>query len=1045
MTRPLHGGGLAAWAIRHPIGVVMIALAVAVVGLFAFSRLAVDLLPQIIYPTIRVRILDPGVSAKIMEDQVTRQLEEQLAITEDAVAVGSRTSEGNSTVELSFQYGKDMDTALRDASTRLDRAKRFLPDTIDPPVIYKLDPAQIPVAELVVTSRTRDPVALRDWIDYVFSRWFITLPGVAAAEVGGGMEREIHVVPDPWRLAALGLSTTELADALRAANVETAGGRLYADTREFLSRTAGRFTSLAEIRRLPLRLSDGARVHLGDVARVMDTNADERIRVRLNGDPGVKVTIQKQPAANTAAVVDAVKLRLAWLRAQRLIPEDVRVHTVHDQSVYIRNALRNAAGAAGSGALLAMLVVYAFLGNLRRTLIVGTAIPLSVLVTLALMDGAGLTVNIMTLGGLAVGVGLVVDSTIVMLENIYRHQREGEAPGVAGRNAAAEVNGAIVASTSTNLAAIAPFLFVGGLVGLLFRELIFTISAAILASMLVALTLVPALATRVAAAGAGRVRRTVDALVGRLQAGYGAALAALLGRGWAQLLLVAAILGAAVLSLPTFLSSEQTFLPSMDDGRIRVDMVADPGIALDEMDRDVQRLEAMFRAQPEVDSVFSLVGGRIFGRTQRETSNRSTLTVQLKPLGERRASSAEWVRRMRKAIAEAQLAGVRVRMRTGRVRGLRVGRGEEDISLRITGPELAVLDDLGHEVVRRLRGAPGLRNIEHSSEESLHELAVSVDRERAAAVELTMEQVGEAVRVALDGVVVTDYIDGDRAYDVRLRLPRERLDTVQRLEGLLIAPGGGAGRPIHLADVASVQLVRSPVEILRDNQSRIVEVSASIDPDAVTGELWRDIERRLADLPVPEGYSLYEAGITEALQEGRQLTAVLLGLALFLVFVVMAVQYESLRDPLVILLSVPFAAIGVAGGLGLTGLPLSMPVWLGTIMLAGIVVNNAIVLVEYIEILRQRGQALTEAIVGAARLRLRPILMTTLTTAVGLLPLALGLGEGAEMLQPLAVTIVFGVLFSMLVSLALVPVLYLRMPHSRGSPQGAGDGVTARP
>ncbi|NIP72158.1 MAG: ATP-binding cassette domain-containing protein [Gammaproteobacteria bacterium] len=353
----------------------------------------------------------------------------------------------------------------------------------------------------------------------------------------------------------------------------------------------------------------------------------------------------------------------------------------------------------------------------------------------------------------------------------------------------------------------------------------------------------------------------------------------------------------ALENVPTFLSSKQTFLPSMDDGRIRVDVVADPGIALDEMDRDVQRLEAMFRAQPEVDSVFSLVGGRIFGRTQRETSNRSTLTVQLKPLGERRASSAEWVRRMRKAIAEAQLAGVRVR-------GLRVGRGEEDISLRITGPELAGLDELGHEVVRRLRGAPGVRNIEHSSEESLHELAVSVDRERAAAVGLTIEQVCEAVRVALDGIVVTDYIDGDRAYDVRL--PRERLDTVQRLEGLLIAPGDGAGRPIHLADVAGVQLVRSPVEILR-----------------------------------------------------------------------------------------------------------------------------------------QRGQALTEAIVGAARLRLRPILMTTLTTVVGLLPLALGLGEGAEMLQPLAVTIVFGVLFSMLASLALVPVLYLRIPHARGL-QAAGDGVIAR-
>ncbi len=1031
MSAPLHGGGLAAWAIRHPIGVVMLALAVAVVGLFTFGRLPVDLLPQIIYPTVTVRVLDPGVSATVMEDQVSRQLEEQLAITEDAVGVESRTSEGNSQVDLAFQYGKDMDIALRDASSRLDRAKRFLPDTIDPPIIYKRDPSQIPVAEFMVTSDTLGPVALRDWVDYVFSRWFINLPGVASAEVGGGLEREIHVVPDPWRMVRLGLRSEDLATALRQANVEEAGGRLYGERREFLGRTAGRFSSLEEVRHLPLRLPSGARIQLGDLAQVVDSHRDERIRVRLDGVPGVKLTIQKQPTANTVRVVDAVKQRLEWLRAQGQVPGHVQVQTVDDQSVYIRHAVRNAASAAGSGALLAMLVVYLFLGNLRRTLIVGSALPLAVLVTFTLMDWAGLTLNIMTLGGLAVGVGMVVDSTIVMLENIYRHQRQGEDAALAGTAAAAEVNSAIVASTSTNLAAIVPFLFIGGLVGLLFRELIFTISAAMLASMFVALTLVPTLATRVTGLERGRVRRFIDARMERLQHGYARLVGAVLARSSLQALLLVLALGAAAWSLPTFFSGKQSFLPPVDDGRIQVDLIADPGIALNEVDADVRRIEALFRAQPQVDSVFTLVGGRIFGRTQRETSNRSTITVQLKPLAERGLSSAQWVARMERAIADAEIAGLKVRLRTGQIRGLRVGRGEDDISLRVTGPDLATLDAIGAAIVARLRDLPGLRNVFHSSEESLQELAVVIDRERAAALGLSVQRIAQAVRVALDGIVVTDYLDGDRAYDVRLRLPRRETDTVQRLEGLLIDPGGQGGRPIHLGDVATVRLVPSPAEILRDNQRRIVEVSASIDPSATVGEVTRAIDTRLADLDVPEGYSIYDAGVNAALQEGRQLSGVVLALALFLVFVVMAVQYESLRDPLVILLSVPFAAIGVAAGLHWTGLSLSMPVWLGMIMLAGIVVNNAIVLVEYIEILRARGMAREPAVVEAARLRLRPILMTTLTTVVGLLPLALGIGEGAEMLQPLAVSIVFGLMFSMLVSLLLVPIFYVRLPEGR--------------
>jgi CzcA family heavy metal efflux pump len=1022
-----RSGGLAAWSIRHPVGVSMIALAVIVLGVFAFMRLAIDLHPHLIYPEVRVRILSPGVPATVMEDQFTRQLEEQLAITEDAISVQSRTGEGSVSVDLSFEYGKDIDIALRDASTRLDRAKRFLPDTADPPIIYKRDPSQIPVLELVVSSPLRDPVELRSWVDDVFGKWFLTLPGVAAAEVGGGLIREIQVLPDQQRLAGVGLDMQDVIDALQRGNREDPAGRLKMTRQELSGRISGRFTRVEQIAELPLQLPAGGVIHLQEIADVIDTHEDERLRVRVSGVPGIKLSIQKQPTANTVAVVDVVQKRLAWLREQGLVPDDIEVRNVADQSIYIRQALTNSSMAAMSGALLAMLVVFVFLGNLRRTLIIGSAIPIAIMVTFVIMGMGGLTLNIMTLGGLALGVGLIVDNTIVMLENIYRHQCQGENVLEAGRHAAEEVNSAIVASTSTNLAAVLPFLFIGGLTGLLFRELIFTISAAILSSLAIALTLVPALAAKVHSTESGRLRLRVDAVVRWLQDRYVVLIERILRVPYLVILVFIVMLVAAS---QVFLGNQQIFLPNMDDGRISVSVTTDPGVTLDEMDRTVQELEQEFAAQQEVDHVFTLVGGFIFGRTERQIPNRSTLNVQLVPLTQRDFSSDEWIKRMNKMITEKQLAGVRVRMRTRGIRGIRTSRGDDDISIRIQGPELNKLEELADEIVLRLRPVEGLRNLKHSLEEVHHEINIDIDRERASILGLDVEDVSDAMRIALEGRVVTDFIEGDRSYDVRLRLPPLEAADPQDLESVLLFPAAQGRKAIYLGDVARVNLIESAAEILRDNQQRIIEVSATVAETTTLGAVLDAIDESLLDLKVPPGYSRYDGGERETLQEGRSLTGTLLLLALFLVFVVMAIQYESLRNPFIILLSVPFTVVGVAIGITLADLPISMPVWLGMIMLAGIVVNNAIVLVEYIEIMRERGSAIREAILQAARLRLRPILMTTLTTVVGMLPLAIGLGEGSEMLSPLAITIVSGLSFSMLVSLVLVPVIY-ELTHIR--------------
>ncbi|HEY9198811.1 MAG TPA: efflux RND transporter permease subunit, partial [Gammaproteobacteria bacterium] len=1026
-SNPFRTGGIAAWSIRHPVGVTMITLAVVVLGFFFSLRLPVDLLPNIVYPEVRVRVLDSGVPARIMEDQVTRHLEEQLAITENVIAMTSVSKDGESSVDLSFPYGTDVEIALRDASTRLDRAQRELPTTIDPPQIYKIDPQQIPVTEFVVSSTRRSPVELRSFVDYTLAKWFINLPGVASNEVGGGLLREIQVLPDPERLAAIGMTSDDLLEVLRDANRDVPAGTLRAGAREYGSRTAGRFLTVDDIRKLPVQVPGGNSLPLSELAEVRDTHEDERLRVRFNGINGVKMSIQKQPAANTVAVVDAVRERLDWLRANRLLPDDIEVHTVADQSVFVGYAIDNAIGAGLSGAALAMAVVFLFLGDLRRTLVIGTAIPIAIAVTLLVMEFFGLTLNIMSLGGLAVGIGMLVDSAIVMLENVHRHQQAGEDPLHAGLNAAAEVNSPIVASTSTNLAAVIPFLMIGGLSGLLFQELIITVSAAIFAAMVVALTLVPAWGVRLRAESGGDSawHRGFERRMQAMQRGYAGLLNRLTGTRTAQVFTVLGFCALLAVGLALFLSSKQIFLPNLDDGNINVRVSGDPGTSMETMDAVAQQLEELFRRQPEVVSVFTTTGGYIFGRTAREAPSRATLQIQLKPLAARNLSSDEWIERMNGEVEALQLVGYKVLIRALGMRGLRIGSGDEEITYRIQGPDLDALNALGAQAAAILRDVPGIRSLYWSGEEIQHELSVRIDRERAAQLGLSVNDIGGALRFALEGELAGDFIDGDQQFDIRVKLPQPSLRTVGDLQSLLLFAPDNARPAVRLSDVAHIALIAAPNEIHRDMQQRMVEINATPDGSKALSEIMPVAQQRLAQLKLPDGYRIYDAGTFKVLQEGRQLAWVLLALALFLVFVVMAVQYESLRNPLVILLSVPFAVVGPALALPLTDTPVSMPVWLGLIMLAGIVVNNAIILVEYIELQRDEGMPLLSAIARSGELRLRPILMTTLTTVVGLLPLALGLGEGAEMLQPLAQTMLYGLTFSLLVSLILVPVIYL--------------------
>lgn len=1030
MKKRFRSGGLAAWSINHPIGVIMLTLTVVILGLFSFGQLGINLLPHIISPEVRVRIIDQGVPASIMEDRVTRQLEEQLAITEDAISVESQTSEGRSAVTLSFPYGIDINNALRDASIRLDRAKRFLPENDEAPVIYKRDPSQIPVMELVVSSDKLNSVELRSWADHTFAKWFLNLPGVAAIEVGGGLEREIQIIPNQEKLANVGLSLQDFAQQIKAQNTDSPGGRMIAKRQEVTTRSAGRFGSIDEIKQLPLQTANSGdnpdlessrldnTIRVNDVSQVVDKHKDERLRIRLNKVPGVKLSVQKQPQANTVAVVSEVKHRIQNLQAQHAIPDDIKLAIVDDQSVFVKHAIDNAALAAGSGALLAMLVIYLFLGSFLRTLIIGTAIPIGIMVTFIIMQLMGLTLNIMTLGGLALGMGLLIDSTIVMLENITRHQAEGDTSIDDAIRAATEVNSPIVASTSTNLGALLPFLFIGGMTGLLFQELIITITSSMLAALVVAITLVPALGAKV------KYKKPKDNIINKLvevfKVKYISISQRYLTHPSLTILIFCALL---VLAIYQINSVKRIELPNVDEGKVSLSITGDAGMQLEEMDSAVDQIEDLLLQQKEVDTLFTIAGGSIFGRTETENSNRSSIKIQLTPFDQRDMSSDRWAESAKQKIDDLKLTGFKVSLKVNGIRGLNMTHGEDQVSIHIRGENLDTLRELGDQAIDLLESVKGLINLAHSYEEVKEELNIRIDRQRAADFGVDSSIIGSALKIALDGEIISNYIEGDKDFDIRMRLPQANSYNPNALQNLMVDFKNGSA--IRLGDIANVSRAPTASQIIRSQQQRIVEISAAYDPDADQTAVLAEAMKKLATLKLPKDYVLYDNDTNKTLEESQQNGLMLLFLAIFLVFVVMAVQYESLLNPLIIMASIPFASIGVALGLLLNPeMALSMPVWLGLIMLTGIVVNNAIVLVEQIEIEREKSNQLMASIKTAASLRLRPILMTTLTTVFGMLPLAIGFGEGSEMLQPLAFVIVWGLSFSLLVSLILVPCMY---------------------
>jgi len=1062
---------LVRFAVTRPVTVGMAALAAVVFGLVSLGRLDVGLLPEIRYPTLTVQTELPGSAPVDVENLVTRPLEESVGVVPGLRQVHSVSQAGLSQITLEFDWGTAMDYAGLDVREKLDLVR--LPDEATPPVLLKYDPALDPVLRIGLWG---DPslARVRTVAEDVLKTEIEAIQGVAAARVSGGLEEEIQVLVDEGRLAALGLEIGGVEQALARQDVNASGGRLRDRGAEYIVRTLRRFEDLDDLAKVTVGSTGGRPVALGEVAEVVRGHKERTDITHVDGRESVEVAVYKEGDANT--VETARRVREALGRIAKRLPAGLEQEVLFDQSVYISQAVSEVRANALVGAALAVLVLFVFLRNLRSTLVIGVAIPLSIVATFILMLTRGVSLNVMSLGGLALGVGMLVDNSIVVLEAIQR-RRETAAPGADPRllaiGGATEVAGAVTASTLTTLAVFVPIVFVVvGVAGQIFRDQALTVAFSLSVSLLVSLTFTPMAAVLGAGGGgeaaaprrgwratwrpARRQRRAwrrlaaesghflliglplgVIALVRvvgrafyalfrlaltpltalharlwpRLVTRYDQLLAVALQARAVVLLIVVLCAGGAVLLVPR-LGTE--LVPALAQGTLTLELELPEGTPLDRTDRTCAGLEHELAALPAVRRVAAEVGvsREAGGGAARQKENRAEIHLQL-------VSSQP-------DVEAAVLAAAR-----------RLVAGDPALRLEVRRPALLNLsapvqvDGWGHDLDARQRGAdtvtaaladvPGLRDLRQAMVPGSPEIRIQLDRDKLGLLGLDQDQVSQTIRAKVGGTVASRFRDGERHLDIRVQGRVDQRSTLAAVRDLVVAERDGI--TVTLGAVADLSEARGPAEIHRLAGRRAALVTADLAGRDL-GSVSRDIERHLRGLVLPAGVTASLGGQNEEMARSFRSLQLAVLLAVFLVYLVMASQFESIVHPLIIMITVPLALAGAIYGLALTGRPLSVFAVIGAIMLAGIVVNNGIVLVDRMNQLRRGGLDPHAAARRAASERLRPIVMTTATTVLGLLPMALGLGEGAELRAPLAVTVIGGLSLATLLTLVAVPVLY---------------------
>ncbi len=1014
---------LPAFSVRRPVFTTMATLIVILLGLVSLSRLPIDLMPDITYPTISIRTWYENAGPREIENLITRPIEQAVAAVPGVEEITGRSREGQSDVRVSFVWGTDLDAAANDLRDRLDRVVPSLPDDADRPMLRKYDLAATPILILGASSQL-DPVQTVDLLENQVRYRIERLDGVAALEVWGGLDREIHVNLLPDRVKALGVPLDAIISRLEDSNLNLPAGVLESGMHEISIRTPGEFTSLEELGNTVVERRGDAVIRLRDVAEIRDSWQRVTSIARVNGKPGVRLSVSKQSGANTVQVAELVLAELA--KVNQDIPQ-LSIIPVIDTSSYIKHAINNVMRSAGYGGAFAMLVLLFFLRNIRSTLIVAAAIPIAIIATFMLLYFGGLTLNLMTLGGLALGVGMLVDNAIVVLENIYRLRERGMDRAQAAIQGAGEMSGAIVASTLTTLFVFLPMLFIRSMAGIMFSQLAYVVGFSLLCSLVAALTVAPMLASKLMEKNPNlqdlrkkplkRLAAWAGQEIARLENEYRQLLAWALRRRWAVVSLTLVVFGASLLLIP-LIGVEMS--PKADESEVRVYADLEIGAKLSLLDVTFRQIEAIVeREVPEAASAITMLGGSSW---RRRGSHSGQMRIGLVEQSKRSRTSHEIAADLAKKLRHIPGAKIRTRSRQG-LFVLRMIQGQEaQLEVDVRGYDLDAADSLAQQVMNVMESVQGVSNVELSRETGSPERMIRVDRVKAESMGVSVEDAARMLKTVLGGTRAGEYREAGDEYRIVVKVKdAEHLSLNNLLDMAVTADDGQA---VVLRNLVAVDTAEGPVEIERKNQDRVITVEGDYAGRDL-GSIIEELQEKLKDLPVAQGFSVAIAGDWEMQQKSFNELFTILILSLLLVYMVMACLYESLRDPFIVMFSVPLAVVGVSLMLFLTETTFNMQSYIGCIMLGGILVNNAILLVDQTNRLyREEGWEMHAAIEEAGQRRLRPILMTALTTMFGLLPLALGWGEGGETQAPMARAVIGGLASSTLITLIFVPVMY---------------------
>jgi len=1006
------------FSIRRPVTVTMLFVAIAVFGGISYGRLALNLLPEISYPTLTIRTNYEGTAPAEVENLITKTVENAVSVANNVIRVSSISKPGVSDVILEFSWRTNMDFAALDVREKLDVLQ--LPLDADKPILLRYDPSTDPIMRVSV-SGSSDLSGIRYLSEEFVKSDLESIDGVAAVRISGGFEEEIHVELDEQKLASLGVSIQEVTTRLGQENINLTAGTLQEGESKYLVRTLNEFQDVEEINDVIVAQKNGVAIRLSDLGSAYSGYKERKVITRINGEESVEIAVFKAADANTVTAAAQVRTRLEELEQEysgKRVPLNFQV--VFDQSRFIEHSIDEVLNTAMIGGILAIIVLFLFLRSVKSTLIIALSIPLSIVATFFLMYGANISLNIMSLSGLALGIGMLVDNSIVVLEAIHRYQTQGHSPREAADLGASEVGHAVVASTLTTVCVFAPIVFVEGIAGQLFADQALTVTFSLVASLLVAIMLIPMLAS-LGQDGVENARIETPKKVREffLVRPYSRFLAYAL-RQRLVFLAVALVLFAGALSLLAGLGSE--LIPEISQGEFFVDLQLPPGTPVEQTSLRIEEVEAVIRQEPDVERYYTIVGsGNQTGASAvEEREHIGQILVALGP-GMLREKETAVLERLREGLRDIPAVDYKFSRPA-------LFSFKQPIEVIVQGYNLQALKTYADRIRERLAQIPGLRDLKASTDGGNPEVQIHFDRQKLANYGLNINQAAGLLRNKIQGDIATELNEPDRKIDIRVRVLEEDRRSLFDLENLLLDVPNRS--PVHLSTVADIVLEEGPTEIRRIGPQRVALISANlVDRDLQSAV--DEIDQALQEFDLPPDMSAYVGGQSEERAVAFESMQFAILLAVFLVYLVMASQFESLVQPFIIMFAIPFALIGVALALYLTGLVLSVVVLIGGVILAGIVVNNSIVLIDFTNKLRGQGKDKFQAIQEACAVRLRPILMTTSTTVLGLIPMAVSLGEGSELRVPMAVTVIGGLMTSTLLTLALVPVLYTLMTSEK--------------